>query len=249
MRKIFGRDGLLSHALSDYEYRSIQETMAGEVEAAIGEGRESIIEAGTGTGKTLAYLIPAVLSRKKTIISTGTKTLQDQLLEHDIPFLKRHLSQPFRAVCMKGRANYLCLYRFHRSVEQPELLPGFEGTVSKELVDWAQQTTSGDRAEIHWLPDDFVGWDQLSARADQCLGQKCSWFEQCFLTLLRQEAAAAEIIVVNHHLFFADLAVRSGGFGQVIPPYEVVIFDEAHLLEETANNYFSIQVSSYRLFE
>ena len=105
MKKIFGRDGLLSRALSEYEYRSIQETMAREVEAAIGEGRESIIEAGTGTGKTLAYLIPAVLSRKKTIISTGTKTLQDQLLEHDIPFLKRHLAQPFRAVCMKGRAN------------------------------------------------------------------------------------------------------------------------------------------------
>ena len=249
MKKIFGPDGLLSKALGDYEYRSIQETMAREVEAAIGEGRESIIEAGTGTGKTLAYLIPAVLSRKKTIISTGTKTLQDQLLESDIPFLNRHLSQPFRAVCMKGRANYLCLYRFHRSVEQPELLPGFEGTISKELVDWVQQTTSGDRSEIHWLPDDFVGWEQISARGDQCLGQKCARFEECFLTLLRQEAATAEIVVVNHHLFFADLAVRSGGYGQVIPPYEVVIFDEAHLLEETANNYFSIQVSSYRLFE
>ena len=176
--------GLLSKALGDYEYRSVQEAMAREVGAAIGEGRESIIEAGTGTGKTLAYLIPAVLSRKKTIISTGTKTLQDQLLEHDIPFLNRHLSQPFRAVCMKGRGNYLCLYRFHRSVEQPELLPGFEGTISKELVDWAQQTTSGDRSEIHWLPDDFVGWEQISARADQCLGQKCARFEQCFLTLL-----------------------------------------------------------------
>jgi len=249
MEKIFGRDGLLSRALEDYEYRPVQETMALEVERAIDEGRASIIEAGTGTGKTLAYLIPAVLSQKKTIISTGTKTLQDQLLDQDIPFLKKHLPQPFRAVCMKGRANYLCLYRFHRSIEQPELLPDDGKSLTKRLIDWAQQTTSGDRAELHWLPDDFAGWEPMNARGDRCLGQKCPTFEQCFLTNLRQQAASADIVVVNHHLFFADLAVRSGGYGQVIPPYEVVIFDEAHLLEETANSYFSIQASSYRLLE
>jgi ATP-dependent DNA helicase DinG len=227
----------------------VQETMALEVRGAISEGRASIIEAGTGTGKTLAYLIPAVLSQKKTIVSTGTKTLQDQLLDKDIPFLKKHISQPFRAVCMKGRANYLCLHRFHRSIEQPDLLPDDNKELTKTFIDWAQQTISGDRAEIHWLPDDFAGWEPVSARGDRCLGQKCSMFEQCFLTKLRQEAANAEIVVVNHHLFFADLAVRYGGYGQVIPPYEVVIFDEAHLLEETANNYFSIQVSSYRVLE
>jgi ATP-dependent DNA helicase DinG len=249
MEKIFGSDGLLSRALEDYEDRSMQDTMALEVRAAIGEGQASIIEAGTGTGKTLAYLIPAVLSQKKTIISTGTKTLQDQLLDQDIPFIKNHIPQPFRAVCMKGRANYLCQYRFHRAMEQPELLPDDGKTLTKRLIDWAQQSISGDRAEIHWLPDDFAGWEPMSARGDRCLGQKCPMFEQCFLTKLRQEAASAEIVVVNHHLFFADLAVRSGGFGQVIPPYEVVIFDEAHLLEETANSYFSIQVSSYRLLE
>jgi ATP-dependent DNA helicase DinG len=249
MEKIFGKDGLLSRVLEDFEYRPMQETMAREVMDAVGEGRASIIEAGTGTGKTLAYLIPAVLSRKKTIISTGTKTLQDQLLDQDIPLVKRHIPQPFRAVCMKGRANYLCLYRFHRSIEQPELLPNGGTHLSKTLIDWSRHTTSGDRAEIQWLPDDFTGWEPVSARGDRCLGQKCPVFEQCFLTSLRQEAANAEIVVVNHHLFFADLAVRSGGYGQVIPPYEVVIFDEAHLLEETANNYFSIQVSSYRLLE
>jgi len=249
MEKIFGKDGLLSRVLEDYEYRSVQETMALEVGAAIGEGRASIIEAGTGTGKTLAYLIPAVLSQKKTIISTGTKTLQDQLLDQDIPFLKKHIPKPFRAICMKGRANYLCLYRFHRSIEQPELLPDDGKWLTKALIDWAQQTTSGDRAEIHWLPDDFAGWEPVSARGDRCLGQKCPMFEQCFLSNLRQQAASAEIVVVNHHLFFADLAVRSEGYGQVIPPYEVVIFDEAHLLEETANSYFSVQVSSYRLLE
>jgi ATP-dependent DNA helicase DinG len=249
MEKIFGRDGLLSRALEDYEYRPVQETMALEVKRAIDEGRASIIEAGTGTGKTLAYLIPAVLSQKKTIISTGTKTLQDQLLDQDIPFLKKHIPQPFRAVCMKGRANYLCLYRFHRSIEQPELLPDDGKSLSKRLIDWAQQTTRGDRAEIHWLPDEFAGWEPMNARGDRCLGQKCPTFEQCFLTNLRQQAASADIVVVNHHLFFADLAVRSGGYGQVIPPYEVVIFDEAHLLEETANSYFSIQASSYRLLE
>lgn len=249
MKKIFGKDGLLSRVLGDYEYRSMQETMAIEVEAAITEGRSSIIEAGTGTGKSLAYLIPAVLSQRKTIVSTGTKTLQDQILEHDIPFLNTHMPKPFRAVCMKGRANYLCLYRFHRALEQPELLPEDKASLTKELVDWSQQTSSGDRAEIDWLPDDFVGWEQMNARADQCLGQKCTLFEQCFLTRLRQEAATAEIVVVNHHLFFADLAVRSGGYGQVIPSYEVAIFDEAHLLEEIASQYFSIQASSHRLSE
>ena len=249
MESIFAKDGLLSRALSDYEYRPMQQAMATEVEAAIAEERASIIEADTGTGKTLAYLIPAVLSRRKTIVSTGTKTLQDQLLEHDIPFLRKHLPQTFRAVCMKGRANYLCLYRFHRALEQPELLPGDQGGLTDRLVNWAQQSPSGDRAEIDWLPDDFTGWEQLSARGDQCLGQKCPSFEPCFLTRLRQKAAVAEIVVVNHHLFFSDLAVRSGGYGQVIPPYEVVVFDEAHLLEETANNYFSTQVSSYRLSE
>ena len=249
MEKIFGKDGLLSRVLEDYEYRLVQETMALEVMGAISQGRASIIEAGTGTGKTLAYLIPAVLSQKKTIISTGTKTLQDQLLDQDIPLLKRHIPQPFRAVCMKGRANYLCLYRFHRSLDQPELFAYDNEGLTKTLIDWAQQTTSGDRAEIHWLPDDFTGWEPVSGRGDRCLGQKCPMFEQCFLTNLRHEAANAEIVVVNHHLFFADLAVRYGGYGQVIPPYEVVIFDEAHLLEETANSYFSIQVSSYRVLE
>jgi len=249
MKKIFGKNGLLNQVLGHYEYRSMQEAMAVEVESAIREERASIVEAGTGTGKTLAYLIPAIMSRKKTIISTGTKTLQDQILEHDIPFLHKHLDQPFRAVCMKGRANYLCLHRLHRSLEQPDLLTGNEAIITDALNDWAQQTASGDRAEIYWLPDDFVGWEQISARGDRCLGQKCSVFEQCFLTRLRQQAANAEIVVVNHHLFFADLSVRSDGYGQVIPPYEVVVFDEAHLLEETANSYFSIQVSSYRLFE
>jgi ATP-dependent DNA helicase DinG len=247
METIFGKDGLLSRVLIDYEHRPVQQTMATEVEAAIGEERASVIEADTGTGKTLAYLIPAVLSQRKTIVSTGTKTLQDQLLEYDIPFLNKYLPQPFKAVCMKGRTNYLCLYRFHHVLQQPGLVPDDQASLTDKLVDWARQSLAGDRAEIDWLPDDFVGWEQLSARADQCLGQKCPSFEQCFLTRLRQEAATADIVVVNHHLFFADLAVRSGGYGRVIPPYEVVIFDEAHLLEETANNYFSIQVSSYRL--
>jgi ATP-dependent DNA helicase DinG len=150
---------------------------------------------------------------------------------------------------MKGRANYLCLYRFNRAVQQPALFPGDDGDSFHQLLHWSQETATGDRAEIDWLPDDFVGWGEMSARGDQCLGQRCPKFEQCFLTRLRQEAATAEIVVVNHHLFFADLAVRSGGYGQVIPPYEVAVFDEAHLLEETANHYFSIQISSYQILE
>ncbi|UCG11744.1 MAG: ATP-dependent DNA helicase [Deltaproteobacteria bacterium] len=249
MDAIFGKDGLLSRLLGDYEYRPVQVAMAREVQAAIAEMRASIIEADTGTGKTLAYLVPAVLGQRKTVISTGTKTLQDQLLQQDIPFLRKHLPQPFRVVCMKGRANYLCLYRLQRILMQPELMPGEEESFIKYLVDWAQETSSGDRAEIDQLPDDFAGWGLVSAREDQCVGQKCPRFDDCFLTRMRREAAEAEIVVVNHHLFFADLAVRSGGYGQVIPPYEVALFDEAHLLEETASHYFGIQVSSYRVFE
>jgi ATP-dependent DNA helicase DinG len=223
--------------------------MAAEVHAAIDEGRPVIVEAGTGTGKTLAYLIPALLSRRKTIVSTGTKTLQDQILEHDIPLLSTHLGQSFRVVCMKGRTNYLCFHRLQRALMQPELVPDQHEGSLRQLADWAQRSARGDRAEIDWLSDDFLGWNHVSARGDQCLGQRCAYFDQCFLTRLREEAAAADLVVVNHHLFFADLALRSDGYGQVIPRYEAAVFDEAHLLEETANQYFSIQVSSHQLHE
>lgn len=249
MDSIFGRAGLLSRILEGFEYRPMQADMAREVETAISEGRPTIVEAGTGTGKTLAYLVPALLSRRKTLISTGTKTLQDQLLYHDIPVLREHLPAKFRAVCLKGRRNYLCLHRFFRFVQQPELLASEEGRFSKELIGWARQTRTGDRAELEWLPDDFGGWHALTAGAGQCLGQKCPHVEECFLTRVRQDAAAAEMVIVNHHLFFADLAVRSGGYGQVIPRWEVAVFDEAHLMEEVAHHYFSVEVSSHRLQE
>jgi ATP-dependent DNA helicase DinG len=249
MENIFGREGLLSRVLEGFEYRSMQADMARAVESAISQGRPTIVEAGTGTGKTLAYLVPAVLSRRKTLISTGTKTLQDQLLHHDIPALREHLPAKFRAVCMKGRRNYLCLYRFHRFLRQPELIPGEEGRFSGELIAWAQRTRTGDRAELEWLPDDFGGWHAMTASAEQCLGQKCPHGEECFLARLRRDAAAAEVVIVNHHLFFADLAVRAGGYGQVIPGWEVAVFDEAHLLEDVAHHYFSVEVSSHRLQE
>jgi ATP-dependent DNA helicase DinG len=247
MEKIFGREGLLSRILDGFEYRPMQADMARAVDSAISQGSPMIVEAGTGTGKTLAYLIPAVLSRRKTLISTGTKTLQDQLLHHDIPALREHFRPKFRAVCMKGRRNYLCLYRFHRLLRQPDLLPSEEGRFSAKLTAWAQRTKTGDRAELEWLPDDFGGWHAMTASAEQCLGQKCPHGEECFITRLRRDGAAAEVIIVNHHLFFADLAVRAGGYGQVIPGWEAAVFDEAHLLEEVAHHYFSVEVSSRRL--
>jgi ATP-dependent DNA helicase DinG len=249
MERIFGRDGLLSRILEGFEYRPMQADMAREVESAISEGRPTIVEAGTGTGKTLAYLVPALLSGRKTLISTGTKTLQDQLLDHDIPVLREHLPAKFRAICLKGRRNYLCLHRFYRFVREPELVTSEEGRFSRELIEWVRQTRTGDRAELQWLPDDFGGWQAVTAGAEQCLGQKCPQVQECFLTRVRQEAAAAEMVIVNHHLFFADLAVRSGGYGQVIPRWEVAVFDEAHLLEEVAHHYFSVEVSSHRLQE
>ncbi|MBW1982896.1 MAG: ATP-dependent DNA helicase [Deltaproteobacteria bacterium] len=249
MEAIFGKHGLLAGQMADFEYRPMQARMAGEVQAAIAENSTVIIEAGTGTGKTLAYLAPAVLSGRKTVVSTGTITLQDQLLEKDIPLLSKVLGREIRAVCVKGRKNYLCLYRFHRWLRQPELLPEVERSSCDRLVSWVQSSQTGDRTELDWLPEEFAGWEQLTASTEQCLGQKCEYFSDCFLTRLRQAAAVADLVIVNHHLFFADLAVRAGGYGQVLPSCEVTIFDEAHLVEEIAAQYFSCQMSSHRLAE
>jgi ATP-dependent DNA helicase DinG len=249
MEKIFGPSGLLAQKLNSYEYRPEQRQMAQAVTRAFAQERFLIVEAGTGTGKTLAYLIPAVLSGKRVIISTGTKTLQEQLFFRDVPFIQEKLGFPFKASFMKGRNNYLCRRRFRLFSRQPLFGALEEISHYQALKKWAGRTRTGDRAELEELPEDLALWKEVCASSETCLGQGCEVFDRCFVTRMRQEAAGSEVVIVNHHLFLADLAVRLKGYGEVLPRYEAVIFDEAHQLEEVATQYFGTAISNFRFEE
>jgi len=247
MLEVFGPDGLLAQNHPDYEYRPGQVAMAQAVADALSERRHLLVEAATGTGKTLAYLVPAIASGRRGIISTGTKNLQEQLFFKDIPFLKSVLPRSFNSAYLKGRSNYLCLHRFDRVEDRP-ILGGLEEVDYFDLVrEWAGVTETGDRAEIKELPDDVTFWRHIDARSDICIGSKCPRFDDCFITRARQNALDADIIIVNHHLFFADLALRGKEWGQVLPDYGAVIFDEAHQIEDIAAQYFGASVSSFQV--
>ena len=225
--------------------------MAEAVLRAFEEKRHLIVEAGTGTGKTLAYLVPAIAaacgSGARVVISTGTKNLQEQLMDKDIPFLQETLPARFRAAVMKGRNNYACLHRIKRAEDMP-FLEGLEQIDQfDEVFRWAAQTDAGDRAELSNLPENLSFWRHIDARSDTCLGQKCPDFDPCFITRMRQRATDADVIVVNHHLFFADLALRNGAYGAVLPDYAAVILDEAHQIEDVASEYFGTGVSNYQI--
>jgi len=251
MHEIFGPDGLIAQAHPEYEHRPGQIEMASAVMRAFEEQRHLIVEAGTGTGKTLAYLVPAVASalagRGRVIISTGTKNLQEQLMEKDIPFLQSVLPRPFAATYMKGRSNYLCLNRLAKAEGSPVLQGLEEVDYFEEVCDWSHVTQIGDRAELSNLPESISFWRHIDARPDTCLGQKCPDFDPCFITRMRDRAREADIVVVNHHLFFADLNLRNGNYGSVLPDYTAVILDEAHLIEDVASEYFGSQVSNYQI--
>lgn len=244
--EFFDGDGPLSEVVEGYQPRSDQAAMAVTVARTIEEGGCLLAEAATGTGKTLAYLVPAVLSGKKVVISTATKTLQTQILEREIPLLSKALGRPVSAELLKGRENYLCLRRFERWARQSLLR--MESAV-EVVARWAGTTQTGDRGELKELPEDFETWARISATSETCLGQKCPSQERCFLAARRKAAQRAQIVVVNHHLFFADLAVKSESSGEVIPRYSVVIFDEAQHLESVATQYFGVRTSSARVAE
>ena len=212
-------------------------------------GTKAVIEAGTGTGKTLGYRVPIVLSEKKTVISTGTKNLQEQILLKDIPLLSQALGWPIDAVMMKGRKNYLCRYRYDQHFLQPFLLKKEFDDVRGILQKWIERSEFGDRAELDWLKDDDPLWDSISSTSDQCVGTDCMFYEDCFLNRLRQTAAEAQIIIVNHHLFFADLMVKKEGFGEIIPRAQAVVFDEAHTIEDIATTYFGKSISTSQLMD
>ena len=248
---ILGEDGLLAGGLgARYEYRPQQIEMALAVGAALEKKRSLVVEAATGTGKTLAYLVPALLSGRTVVISTGTKALQEQLFHKDIPFLQKHWDKPFRAAQLKGRRNYLCQLRFDQMLLQPKFRGRHDARHWPDIQRWAMgDTKTGDRAEIPGLPDDYPTWADLSVSSEGCLGSKCRHAETCFVNQARATAREAQLIVVNHHLFFADLALREQGFGEILPEYDAVIFDEAHHLESVASGYFGVQLSNWRVQE
>jgi ATP-dependent DNA helicase DinG len=249
VKGIFGPGGLLEKRHPGYEFRPSQLGMAEIVEEAFQKQQHAVIEAGTGTGKTLAYLIPAIRSGRRVVVSTATKSLQEQLFQKDIPFLQKHFAPHLKAALMKGRSNFLCRQKVHQMAGQPVLRGIDELDWFAQIRDWERLTETGDRSELTFLPDDAELWGRMDARSELCTGQKCAEFERCFITAMHQRAREADLIIVNHHLFFADLAIRQDDFGSILPEYSAVIFDEAHEIEDVASDYFGRQISSYRFEE
>ncbi len=248
-RKFFSRSGQLSRWHPSYEFRAGQLDMAEAVESALADKRHLIVEAGTGTGKTLAYLIPAIQCGRRVVISTGTKNLQEQLFFKDVPFLQRHFSNPLRVCYMKGRNNYACRQKIYDAEKEP-LLDGLNEIADFQFIrEWEKTTETGDRAELAKLSESSTTFAKLDARRDLCSGQQCQQFERCFLTKMLQRARASDIIIVNHHLFFADLVVKDSDFAGIIPEYAAVVFDEAHEIEDVAGQYFGSSISNHQVKE
>ncbi|HVB86651.1 MAG TPA: ATP-dependent DNA helicase [Candidatus Dormibacteraeota bacterium] len=246
---IFGPGGQLEKRHPGYEFRASQLAMAKLAEEAFDKHQHVIVEAGTGTGKTLAYLIPAIRSGRRVVVSTATKSLQEQLFQKDVPFLQKYFAPNLKAALMKGRANFLCRHKVHQMEGQPVLKGMDEMDWFSQIRDWEKLTATGDRSELTFLPDDADLWNRIDARSDLCTGQKCPEFQHCFITAMHQRAQEADLIIVNHHLFFADLAIRQDDFGSILPEYSAVVFDEAHEIEDVASDYFGRQLSSYRFEE
>ena len=247
-RSFFSRHGTLSKWHPKYEFRAGQVEMAEAVESALADKKHLIVEAGTGTGKTLAYLVPALLSGKRIVVSTGTKNLQEQLFFKDVPFLQQHFPRPLRVCYMKGRNNYACRQKIYDAEKAP-VLSGLEEVADFEIIrQWEKTTEFGDRSEIKTLPESSTAWAKVDARTDLCSGQKCPNFDRCFITAMHQRAAESDIIIVNHHLFFADLSLKDESRdGGILPEYHAVVFDEAHEIEDVVGQYFGVTVSNYRL--
>ena len=246
---MLGPTGALSVALPNYEHRPSQLQLARAIDSALERGRFLLAEAGTGTGKTLAYLVPAVLSQQRVIVSTATRTLQDQIFFKDIPLLRDRIGLDFSAALLKGRTNYLCAHQFEAFEKAPLFASPEDATHWPRFRQWAYSTESGDRAETR-LPDNWSAWSQVSTTSEACLGSKCPLYETCFVTKARRHAEECQIVVVNHALFFADLSVRIRGGDAalgVLPAYDAVVFDEAHALEDVATEHFGRSISAAKI--
>jgi ATP-dependent DNA helicase DinG len=255
VRAVFSDEGALSRVVEGYEPRDGQRRMADAVASVLEDGGTLLAEAGTGTGKTLAYLVPAILSGRRVLVSTGTKNLQEQIFFKDLPLLQQALGVRVTATLMKGRGNYLCLHRWELYRDAVDEGSGASGRlidagdrVLLPIVDaWLAQTETGDRAELRDLPEDLALWKAIAAEAETCLGSECPHYDDCFVTRMRRRAAESDVVIVNHHLLCADASVRHGAYGEVIPECATLVVDEAHQLEDVATQYFGYSFSAYRV--
>ncbi len=247
MRDILGADGALATAIKGFRVRSGQIEMAEKISGAIKNGNRLIVESGTGTGKTFAYLAPIILSGQKALISTGTRHLQDQLFQQDLPVIARAMNMPGNFSLLKGRSNYLCIYRLHRAALEGRFRTRSDSESIHSITEWSSLTRTGDISEVESVSEDSMLWPTVTSTVDNCIGSECEHFSECFVVKARRDALEADIVVINHHLFFADLMLQEEGFGRLLPNVDTVIFDEAHQLVDTASRFFSKTVSSYRL--
>ena len=248
-RELLGTDGPFAREIANFAARPSQQDMAEAVEEAIADGQMLIAEAGTGTGKTFAYLVPALRSGKRVIVSTGTKTLQDQLFHRDLPRVREVLGARLRASLLKGRANYLCLYRLDQASKDGRFASREQVSQLQAIKAWAQRTGSGDRGEFADVPEDSPIWPRVTSTVENCLGAECPLFGDCFVVKARRAAQEADLVVVNHHLLFADLAMKQEGFGEILPGAHAFILDEAHQIPELAGVFFSTSVTARQLTE
>jgi ATP-dependent DNA helicase DinG len=243
-----GPAGTFAQILEGYEHRESQIAMASAVEETLRDGGLLMVEAGTGTGKTMAYLLPALLSGERVVISTGTRNLQDQIMEQDVPLLERVLGRPIRVTCMKGLSNYVCLRRTAELMTSERAMEPAVGKKLPLLERFLEETTSGDRAELRELPEADPFWAMVTSSSETRVGPRCEHYDRCYVTKMRKRAEESELVVVNHHLFFADLAMRASRAGTgVIPDYDAVIFDEAHQIEDVVTVFFGVQVAQGRI--
>ncbi|MEJ2115235.1 MAG: ATP-dependent DNA helicase [Gammaproteobacteria bacterium] len=244
---IFSEEGLLSNQLEKFRYRPQQQSMSDAVETALNNYSQLIVEAGTGVGKTFAYLIPALLSKQKIVISTGTKHLQDQLYFKDLPTILKILKLPVKTALLKGRANYLCLYRLEHHTTNTQMHNRQLGEKVNIIKEWSQFTKSGEIAEVTAIYENDSVWPSVTSTIENCLGSECPSYDKCYVLKARQKAQQADVVIINHHLFFADLALKLEGFGELLPSMNSVIFDEAHQLPELASTFLATSVSSRQM--
>ncbi|MBC3830382.1 ATP-dependent DNA helicase [Undibacterium amnicola] len=249
VERIFGDSGLLSSSIQGYRSRQAQIEMAKAIGQAIAGQQTLLAEAGTGTGKTFAYLIPALLWGGKVIVSTGTKNLQDQLYLRDIPTIKKVLRAPVSVALLKGRANYLCHFHLERTLQNGRLTSREDVGYLRDISRFIKTTSSGDKAELTRVPETAPVWSLVTSTKDNCMGSECQYYQDCFVMKARKEAQQADVVVVNHHLFFADLALKDTGIAELLPSANTVIFDEAHQLPETATLFFGDSISTSQILE
>jgi len=240
---VLGRDGLIGEHIVDFEPRQSQLGMAELIDEAIGLGESRVIEASTGIGKSFAYLVPAFLSAARVVISTGTRNLQDQLFEKDIPLIRKAIVSGKKVALLKGRGNYCCPYRLKRYRAEDRFKSRAMAGIFAALADWSEQTDSGDIGEFAGIPENDSLWYYATSNADNCLGSECPEIDRCFVFKARKKAMDADILVINHHLYFSDLALKQDGFGEILPEADVLIFDEAHQLPDIAGNFYGQQIT------